>query len=99
MIQELTIEFAVHLADRLAEDIDERKKPMCIAITKLGRLGWVPNITVCGDAAAITANAIPLILREVEEGFYKLVGNAYMHGIMDGEAVKDMKSLDKICIV
>lgn len=34
---------------------------------------------------------MPFVLRQLETGDYQLLGDAYVHGIMDGEAVDEMK--------
>jgi hypothetical protein len=40
---------------------------------------------------------VPFILREDKDGFFMLVGECYVHGIMDGEAMKeqDMGTLSR----
>lgn len=39
-----------------------------------------------GDVCHVFQGArVPFILREAEEQMYKLVGEAYLHGIMNGE--------------
>jgi hypothetical protein len=61
-------------------------------ITKKGYFGLVPPGTEPGDVIFIALGApIPLILGECNEksGHYRLYGNAYIHGIMNGEALKE----------
>jgi hypothetical protein len=51
-------------------------------------------MVVEGDMVCIVGGAqVPLILREENKGILKFIGECYVHGIMDGEAVKDPKEL------
>lgn len=64
----------------------------CICITKNGYVGLVPQFTVTGDIMAVVAGAqTPFIVRPVHGGTresrYQLVGECYIHGIMDGETL------------
>ena len=34
--------------------------------------------------------SLPFVLRPAEESRYSLIGDCYMHGIMDGEAMTDL---------
>ncbi|KAK0711793.1 heterokaryon incompatibility protein-domain-containing protein [Lasiosphaeris hirsuta] len=57
-----------------------------------GRYGWVVDGTRPGDVVAVFYGAkFPLVLREDEElkGSYRIIGDCYMHGLMDGEAVAE----------
>jgi hypothetical protein len=50
-------------------------------------LGWIPKNSVAGDVVAVlTGGTIPIVLRP-HDGYYTVVGDAYVHGIMDGEAL------------
>jgi hypothetical protein len=54
-------------------------------------LGLAPSNANVGDVIALLeGGSVPYILRlsETEAGCYKLIGDAYVHGIMDGEAWK-----------
>ena len=54
-----------------------------------GFLGLGPTNMVVGDEVWILAGAkMPFVLRSLENGRYKLLGQAYVHGIMHGEAVE-----------
>jgi hypothetical protein len=58
-------------------------------------LGWANASSQIGDIICIFLGAdAPYVLRPDGEDFYKLVGECYIHGIMDGEALAD-KSLVK----
>lgn len=55
-----------------------------------GLIGLAPQWTEEGDIISIVkGNDIPLLLRPNEDGTFRFVGECYIHGIMDGEAVKD----------
>ena len=52
-----------------------------------GLIGWVPKNSVVGDVVAVlTGGTMPIVLRP-HNGYYTVVGDAYVHGIMDGEAL------------
>jgi hypothetical protein len=52
------------------------------------RIGLAPQHTLPGDKVVILWNAgSPYVLRPVGDGSYKLVGEAYIHGLMYGEAL------------
>jgi hypothetical protein len=63
-------------------------------ITEDGRIGLGPRDTDCGDSVAILFGCPwPMVLkpRDTDDGHYELRGAAYVHGIMDGEAVRDRR--------
>lgn len=61
------------------------------AITKGGRLAWCPGPCQKGDTVAVLAGGtVPFILRKASNSQHRLLGDAYVHGIMDGEAVEEM---------
>ncbi|EXJ61332.1 uncharacterized protein A1O5_11890 [Cladophialophora psammophila CBS 110553] len=57
--------------------------------TEKGRFGLGPLIAAPGDVCCILFGAtVPFILRRTQrEGYFKLVGEAYLHGLMRGEAL------------
>ncbi|KAI0456770.1 HET-domain-containing protein [Xylaria acuta] len=60
--------------------------------TKKGYLGWVPDITREGDSVFLfLGSKVPLVVRPVGDGTYKLIGECYIHGAMYGEALGDMQ--------
>jgi hypothetical protein len=64
---------------------DSRK----FAVTEDGMIGLVPPLTEVGDEVCILADAAkPVLLRmgNTERGTYLLVGDCYMHGIIDGKS-------------
>jgi hypothetical protein len=55
------------------------------ALTQRGRMGWVPLAARMSDDVGLFAGCrLPFVLRPVEKG-YKLMGDAYVHGVMNGE--------------
>jgi hypothetical protein len=51
-----------------------------------GYVGLCPDVSLPGDEIHIPLGLhVPLVLRKANDGFYNLVGEAYVHGIMDGE--------------
>ena len=59
-------------------------------VTKDGYVGLGAKSVQVGDKVFVFPGAIvPFVLRESIEGYYRLIGEAYVHGIMRGEAPKD----------
>ena len=55
--------------------------------TSKGYIGLGPIASQKGDIIALLAGAqVPFVLRPDGSGAFSLVGEAYVHGIMDGEA-------------
>lgn len=55
------------------------------AVTEQGLMGWVPLAARVGDNVGLFAGCrVPFVMRAFREG-YKIVGDTYMHGMMDGE--------------
>lgn len=65
-------------------------------VTGSGDLGMGPPVLEVGDEVWILTGAdVPLILRpSASSGEYRLVGEAYVHGIMQGEALADVREND-----
>jgi hypothetical protein len=73
-------------------------------VTERGDLGMGPTVLEAGDEVWILPGAdVPLILRRSASSGeeYRLVGEAYVHGIMQGEAVAGVqeKDLKKVILV
>jgi hypothetical protein len=57
-------------------------------LTRLGMIGMLPISAKVGDSVGFFAgNRVPFVLRRSERG-YKIVGDAYLHGVMNGEGEK-----------
>jgi hypothetical protein len=55
--------------------------------TRDGRIGWGAEQVRDGDVVGVLDGAcVPFVLRPVEKGF-EIVGDAFVYGIMDGEAM------------
>jgi hypothetical protein len=68
-------------------------------ISSEGYVGLVPAHSRPGDIVCIIFGAdVPFILRNVGEGEYQLIGEAYVFGIMDGEFVKGDSREEIFCL-
>ena len=58
-------------------------------LSREGRIGWVPYAAQEGDIVSLMRGSpVPVIIRPVQrENSYLMIGQCYIHGIMDGEAV------------
>jgi hypothetical protein len=72
----------------------------CSHHRRLGRAanGWLcllPQETKVGDVIILARGGrVPLVIRWDEKGYYTFVGEAFIHGIMDGEAFDESKCVD-----
>ena len=56
-------------------------------LTEKGFVGLAPDVCEVGDVVCVFLGArLPYVLREREDGTFQLIGEAYAHGIMYGEA-------------
>jgi hypothetical protein len=56
--------------------------------TKRGYLGLAPEAAEKGDLVCILYGcSVPVVIREIEGGTHELVGECYVHGMMDGAAL------------
>ena len=70
------------------------------ARTRNGYMGIVPAATGLGDTVSVVAcGAVPHVLRHIESDRYSLVGECYVHGIMDGEVVWEDTQWQSIVLV
>lgn len=56
-----------------------------IAMTAAGRVGLVPAETQPWDVVCLLGLDVPFILRKIDIDTYIVIGEAYIHGAMDGE--------------
>ena len=57
-------------------------------MTRKGFVGLVPGDAAEGDVICVFIGVkVPFVLREDEDG-YQLLGDCYVHGIMEGEALE-----------
>lgn len=67
--------------------------------TKHGSLGLGPNTTRAGDCVTILEGGkVPIVLTEVSPARWLLVGESYVHGIMQGEAFDNAQSVPFVLI-
>jgi hypothetical protein len=86
------------LGDEEAKDLYQYTNALIFAVagrrfcsTGKRYLGWVPRAAVAGDIICIFAGGeVPFIIRPLEghSDYYELVGECYIHGIMQGEAMQ-----------
>jgi len=63
--------------------------PRRLFVTRGGRIGIGPEIAIAGDVCCIVSGAeVPYVLRSCGPFGYLLVGESYVDGTMNGEAVK-----------
>lgn len=71
-------------------------------ITKSGRLARVPHKSRPGDRICIfRGGRVPFVIRDAEKGYFQLVGECYVQGIMDGEAMgrDDLMDLEQYFLI
>jgi hypothetical protein len=53
-----------------------------------GLMGVVPAAAAVGDTITVVPHSsAPIVLRHVSDSHYRLMGEFYIHGIMDGRAI------------
>jgi hypothetical protein len=69
--------------------------PRRVYVTSRGHIGLGPDIVTPGDICCIVSGAeVPYILRPCESSTFFLVGEGYLDGVMDGEAVSSLGEND-----
>ncbi|KAF2665262.1 hypothetical protein BT63DRAFT_483126 [Microthyrium microscopicum] len=69
-------------------------------ISMRGRVGLGPPGLAQGDVLAILLGLdVPLILRKLDGNKYRIIGNAYCGGIMDGEIFKHRNKIQRLHIL
>ncbi|RYP76572.1 hypothetical protein DL771_001641 [Monosporascus sp. 5C6A] len=75
-------------AEQFVLDIQQSCQARSFVITQKGYVGLGPSITKAGDACSfIPGSRVPFVLRQSQGGDtrFRLVGEAYLHGLMRGE--------------
>ncbi|OCK78373.1 HET-domain-containing protein [Lepidopterella palustris CBS 459.81] len=68
----------------------EGGRERCFFITRSGRLAVGPYDSKEGDLVSVLYGArVPFVLRKADEETHHLVGECYVHGIMQGEAMEE----------
>lgn len=74
---------SVHLPFKV---ITKRRR---FAVTNSGSMGFCPSGSVPGDVIVVLADSpAPFVLRARPGSGLATLGDAYVHGIMDGEAIR-----------
>ena len=59
-------------------------------VTHDGRMGMVRREAVAGDLFCVILGAeVPYVVRPTGKGSYELIGDCFLHGVMDGETLTD----------
>jgi hypothetical protein len=62
-----------------------------LAIITPGGLALAPESAAVGDEVwIIPGSSMPIMLRPLGKGKYKLIGETYLHGVMHGEGLEGM---------
>jgi hypothetical protein len=63
-------------------------KGRCLVHTKEGHVGLAPGTAQAGDHVAVILGChTPLVLRQLTDDQWAVIGECYIHGLMDGEAL------------
>jgi hypothetical protein len=77
--------------------IIQRRKPF---VTAKGHLGLGPDQGKPGDIIAVVIGSqVPFVLRKGVNKKYEIVGDVYVDGILDGEAVAGLESVGAIELI
>lgn len=78
------------MAHNFAETIHRWQSDMRPFVTENGFLGQVPTTARIGDVICVFLGAhVPFVLRPHERGgSYRVIGDCYLHGMMNGEALQ-----------
>lgn len=66
-------------------------------LTEHGRIGLAPlgELIEVGDVCCIVFGAtVPFLLTPAKEGRHRLIGECYIHGVMNGEVVQELAESD-----
>ena len=64
-------------------------------VTGDGYMGVVPKRAAKGDGICVfLGGSVPFVVRRTDSGFYSLVGECYVHGLMDGKALDMVLDVD-----
>jgi hypothetical protein len=93
---------AADMADSCDNDIDpigsisfENGTTCCnnrtLGITHGGRIGIFPTLSIANDISVLVPGCkTPYILRKSESGRHNLIGDCYIHGVMQGELIEEL---------
>jgi hypothetical protein len=79
-------------SSQYAAAIDSGARGRKLCVTKNDRLGLCLAETCAGDIVAVLIGAaVPFIMHRYEDFSYKLVGDTYIYGLMNGEALESQE--------
>jgi len=65
-----------------------------------GYVGWVDDGARSGDIICVSDEAtVPYVLRTQGDGSYKLVGECYLYGVMEGQVLRMQGFQWKDCVL
>ncbi|KAF0319297.1 heterokaryon incompatibility protein [Colletotrichum asianum] len=71
-----------------------------LGTTKKGHLGLFLGHANLGDQVYVLENChVPFVMRKMDDGRFRLVGECYVHGMMHGEAIGSDASLTEMVLV
>ena len=66
--------------------------------TEMGRIGLTPAVALLGDKIAVLVGcSVPMVLRPCQDG-WNIIGECYVHGVMDGEVLEGKIELQDITL-
>lgn len=82
-----TIEKGLKMLIRFSWDFQDLfDRTRVLASTSTGLVGWIPEGAKPGDAVMLLQGApLPFIFRRRPDGYYSVIGDAYIQGVMQGE--------------
>lgn len=93
------LEVTARKKNRLVLDINGKSLGRLPFVTKRGHLGLSSEHIMSGDTiAVILGSQVPFVLRSRGDGKYQVISEAYVDGIMDGEATRfsDCSTIDLV---
>lgn len=82
------VDFKNH--ERIEASLEKWSSKRRICLTRKDKLAFVPQSAKETDIICVLyGSRVPYVLRRIEEGYYQVIGECYVYGIMDGEALDD----------
>lgn len=83
----------VKLTANLVEAVSAARNGRQFFMSEKGYMGLAPITTKAGDAVCILfGGQVPFILRERDDFGHSMIGDCYVHGIMNGEAIGNTRN-------
>lgn len=85
---------------RVGRTVGTTARQRQFAVTRSGYMALVPVDTAAGDLVCIFLGAkVPHVIRKAGDAKYRLVGEAYLHGFMHGEAWRGSRAAEDITLI